>query len=239
MSFSLIRQIGKTTMTTLDGREVYTRRDLMTKYGMALSPLEEWYRNRRWTGHPEAAGKAGRELVWDAAEWDHWYQERQKTTNLVTRADLEERHGLARSTLERLWALREENEHPAPVKTLNRVMYWDLDQWEAWYADYKKRTQRREIHADRSGNPDDLLTLAEAARVLGVTPVSLAHHPKRMPRGWPHPAEEEQLPSGRLRRLYRRADIWTYADTRTTAGPHRKRPSREPRSADATDPTPD
>ncbi|GGL15498.1 hypothetical protein GCM10010094_90480 [Streptomyces flaveus] len=226
---SFTRQIGKTTVTTLDGREVYTRRDLMTKYGMALSPLEEWYRNRRWTGHPEAAGKAGRELVWDAAEWDHWYQERQNTTNLVTRADLQERHGLARSTLERLWALREENEHPAPVKTLDRVMYWDHDQWEAWYADYKKRTQRREIHVDRSGNPDDLLTLAEAARVLGVTPVSIAHHPKRMPRGWPQPVEEEQLPSGRLRRWYRRADIWTYADTRTIAGPHRaKHPSRKP-----------
>ncbi|GAX58257.1 hypothetical protein SO3561_09828 [Streptomyces olivochromogenes] len=67
--------------------------------------LEEWYRNRRWTDHPEAVGTAGRGLVWDAAEWDHWYQERQNTAGLVTRADLEERHGLARSTLERLWAL--------------------------------------------------------------------------------------------------------------------------------------
>lgn len=223
-------QIGKTTVTALDGREVYTRRDLMTKYGMALSPLEEWYRNRRWTRHPEAAGTAGRELVWDAAEWDHWYQERQNTAGLVTRVALEERHGLARSTLDRLWALREENGHPVPVKTLDRVLYWDQGQWEAWYADYKKRTQRREIHVDRSGNPDDLLTLAQAARVLGVAPVSITHYPKRMPRGWPQPVQEEPLPSGRLRRWYRRADIWTYADTRTAAGPHRvKHPSRKPR----------
>ncbi|MFI6984180.1 hypothetical protein ACIBSV_37040 [Embleya sp. NPDC050154] len=228
-------------MTTLDGREVYTRRDLMDRYGMALSPLEEWYRNRRRTGHPEAAGTTGhgRELVWDAAEWDRWYRERQDTDGLITRAGLEERHGLARSTLERLWALREDNGHPTPVKTLDRVMYWDSDRWEAWYAEHKRRTQRREIHADRSGNPDDLLTLAEAARVLGVTPVSIAHHPERMPRGWPRPVEEEQLPSGRLRRRYRRADIWTYADTRTAAGPHRKHPNRKHRPRDTTDPAPE
>ena len=226
-------------MTTLDGREVYTRHDLMTTYGMALSALEEWYRHRRWTGHPEAVGKTGRQLVWDAAQWDHWYQQRQHTAGLVTRADLENRSGLARSTLERLWALREENEHPAPVKTLDRVMYWDPDQWDTWYDGYKKRTQRRAIRPDRAGDPDDLLTLAQAARVLGVTPVSLAHHPTRMPRGWPEPARQEPLPSGRPRRLYRRADIWTYADTRTAAGPHRKHPSRKPRSADPTDPTSD
>lgn len=218
-------------MTTLDGRAVYTRRDLMTRYGMALSPLEGWYRLRRWTGHPEAAGKTGRELVWDAAEWDHWYQARQDTAHLVSRAGLEDRYGLARSTLERLWALRDDNAHPEPAKTVDRVMYWDPDAWDTWYTDYKKRTQRRVIHPDRTGSPDDLLTLAEAARVLGVTPVSLAHHPTRMPRGWPEPAEERQLPSGRPRRLYRRADIWTYADTRTAAGPHRvKHPSRKPGS---------
>lgn len=226
-------------MTALDGREVYTRRDLMSKHGLALSSLEEWYRNRRWTGHPEAVGTAGRELAWDADEWDRWYRDRQNTTGLVTRADLEERHGLARSTLERLWALREENGHPAPIKTLDRVMYWDRDQWDAWFAEHKRRTQRRQLRVDRSGSPDDLLTLAEAARVLGVTPVSIAHNPTRIPRGWPQPAEEELLPSGRLRRRYRRADIWTYAETRTAAGPHRKHPSRKRRSADTTDPTPD
>ncbi|MFF3617571.1 hypothetical protein [Streptomyces sp. NPDC002580] len=218
-------------MTTLDGREVRTRRDLMARYGMALSVLEGWYRLRRWTGHPEAIGTLGRELAWDAAEWDQWYQRRQNTDNLTTRAAIEDRHGLARSTLERLWALREDNGHPDPVKTLNRVMYWDLGEWEAWYAGHKRRTQRREIHPDRAGDPEDLLTLAQAAHVLGVTPASLAHHPTRMPRGWPRPVRQDQLPSGRLRRWYRRADIWTYADTRTAAGPHRvKHPSRKPRT---------
>ncbi|WP_327687159.1 hypothetical protein [Streptomyces sp. NBC_00467] len=226
-------------MTTLDGREVYTRNDLMTQYGMALSPLENWYRHRRWTGHPEPVGTVGRELAWDAAEWDNWYQERQNTTGLVSRADLENRTGLARSTLDRMWALREDNGHPEPVKTLDRVMYWDPDQWDTWYADYKKRTQRRELHPDRTGNPDDLLTLAQAARLLGVKPASIAHYPTRMPRGWPQPAEEDELPRGRIRRRYRRADIWTYAETRTAAGPHRvKHPSRKPRSS-GTEHTPD
>ncbi|MFF4371507.1 hypothetical protein [Streptomyces sp. NPDC001594] len=212
-------------MTTLDGREVYSRRDLMARWDVSLSSLEDWYRERRWNGHPEAVGKKGVELVWDAAEWDQWYENRNSTAHLVSRADLEQRHGLARSTLERLWALREENGHPEPVKTLDRVMYWDAGQWEAWYAEYKKRTQRREVYLDRSGDPDDLLTLAEVARVLGVTPVSIGHYPKRMPRGWPQPVEEEELPSGRLRRWYRRADIWSYVENRTAAGPHRPRMS--------------
>lgn len=215
-------------MTKFEGREVCTRRDLMAKYGVSLSSLEEWYRNRRWTGHPEAAGTVGRELVWDVAEWDSWHRERESTEDLVTRADLQERHGLGRSTLERLWALREGNGHPAPVKTLDRVMYWDSDQWEAWYVDYKKRTQRREIQVDRGGDSDELLTLADAARVLGVAPVSIVHHPTRMPRGWPDPVEVEELPSGRLRRWYRRADIWTYAETRTAAGAHREHRRRKP-----------
>ncbi|MEV7618258.1 hypothetical protein [Streptomyces sp. NPDC089799] len=221
-------------MTTLDGREVYSRRDLMARYGVSLSSLEDWYRERRWTGHPEAAGKKGLELVWDANEWDQWFEARNSTAHLVSRADLEERYGVARSTLERLWALREENGHPEPVKSLDRVMYWDAFQWDTWYADYKKRAQRREVYLDRSGDPDDLLTLADVARVLGVTPVSIGHYPKRMPRGWPQPVEEEELPSGRLRRWYRRADIWSYAENRTAAGPHRARnPGGKPRSGEA------
>ncbi|MEU8528885.1 hypothetical protein AB0C77_25350 [Streptomyces sp. NPDC048629] len=218
-------------MTQHEDRKVYTRRDLMAAYGMALSPLEDWYRNRRWTGHPEALGHAGRELIWDAAEWDHWYQERNNTTHLISRTGLQERHGLARSTLERLWALRDDNGHPEPVKTLERVMYWNQDDWDAWYVEYKRNTQRRDLDIDRSGSPDDLLTLAQVARVLGVPPASIAHYPTRMPRSWPEPAKEEALPSGRPRRYYRRADIWNYADNRTAAGPHRtKHPSRKPRS---------
>ncbi|MER7770593.1 hypothetical protein [Kitasatospora sp. NPDC096140] len=210
-------------MTTLDGREVYTRRDLMDRYGMTLSPLEKWHRNRSLTGHPEAVGTVGRELVWDREEWDRWYRERGDTRDLESRAELAARHGLARGTLDRMWSLREENGHPEPVKTIRKTTYWDAEEWDAWYADYRRRAQRRELDVDRSGNPDDLVTLSQAARILGVEPTSITHYPKKPPRNWPQPAQAEQLPSGFMRRRYRRADIWHYADNRTLAGPRRPR----------------
>ncbi|MFD8757396.1 hypothetical protein ACFV0O_41450 [Kitasatospora sp. NPDC059577] len=213
-------------MTTLNGREVCTRRDLMDRYGMTLSPLEKWYRNRHANGHPEAVGTVGRELVWDREEWDAWYQGRGDTGDLESRADLAARHALARGTLDRMWALRGENGHPEPVKTVEKSMYWDSAEWDAWYAEYRRKAQRAELHVDRSGDPEDLVTLAQAARILGVEPTSITHYPKNPPRNWPQPVQEEELPSGRMRRRYRRADIWRYADTRTIAGPRRRFPSR-------------
>jgi predicted DNA-binding transcriptional regulator AlpA len=216
-------------VVTLDGRDVYTRQDLMTRYGISLSPLEKWYRRRRTTGHPEAVGRVGRELVWDAEEWDRWYSARQDTTALESRSELAARHGLAKGTIDQLWARRGENGHPEPVKTVNQTMYWNPAEWDAWYAEHKRRSQRTQLRVDRSGNPDDLITLSEAARVLGVEPSSITSYPKRPPRGWPIPVEEEQLSSGRMRRRYRRSDIWAYADNRTMAGPYRvKRGAERP-----------
>lgn len=209
-------------MTTLNGRSVYTRQDLMSRYGMTLTPLEKWHRNRHATGHPEAVGKVGLELVWDAEEWDRWYRARKDTAALESRAQLAARHGLAKGTIDQLWGRREENGHPQPVKTVERTMYWDPEEWDAWYVGHKKRSQRTQLHIDRSGNADDLITLSEAARVLGLEPTSITNYPKRPPRGWPRPVREDQLPSGRFRRYYRRADIWIYADTRTMAGPYAK-----------------
>lgn len=210
-------------MATLDGRSVYTRQDLMNRHGISLTPLETWYRNRHTSGHPESVGKIGRELVWDAKEWDRWYNARQDTTALESRTQLAARHGLAKGTIDQLWGRREENGHPEPVRTVNQTIYWNPAEWDAWYAGYKKRAQRTQLDVDRSGNPNDLITLSEAARVLGVEPTSITNYPKRPPRRWPQPVEEEPLPSGRLRRWYRRADIWHYADTRSAAGPHRTR----------------
>ncbi|MFJ9968991.1 hypothetical protein [Streptomyces avermitilis] len=218
-------------MATLNGRSVYSRQDLMSRHGMTLTPLEKWYRNRQATGHPEAVGKIGLELVWDAEEWDRWYGERQDKVGLESRAQLASRHGLAQGTIAQLWGRRQQNGHPKPVKTVNQTMYWNPAEWDAWYAGYKKLAQRTQLDVNRSGNPDDLITLSEAARVLGVEPTSITNYPTRPPRGWPQPVQEEQLPSGRLRRWYRRADIWHYADTRTMAGPYRtSQPSGKPQS---------
>ncbi|MFP3960981.1 hypothetical protein SMC26_01505 [Actinomadura fulvescens] len=197
-------------MTTLDGRRVYTRADLMEAHGLGRSTLEKWYRERTANGHPEAAGTVGSQLAWDAEAWDRWYASRDDALppGLVTRDDLIARHNLSRHTLKKLWADRAENGHPQPVHQVGKALYWNESEWLAWYESYVRRAP--------TTAPDDLVTLAEAARILGLAQSSATVYAKRPPAGWPEPAEEQPLGGGRIRRLYRRQDIETYAATRQT-----------------------
>lgn len=194
-------------MTTLDGRLVRTRAELMDAYGLGLSTLEKWYRERAANGHPEPAGTLGGKLVWDAGEWDRWYAARRSAPKvppgLADRDALAARHGLSRHRLKRLWADREANGHPDVAHQAGKALYWDVAEWDAWYAGLAER------RAD--GDPDDLVTLADAARILGLAQTSVTVYPKRPPAGWPEPAREEPLGGGRVRRLYRRRDILAYA----------------------------
>ncbi|MEU9088119.1 hypothetical protein [Streptomyces sp. NPDC048357] len=110
-------------MAILNGRKVYTRQDLMARRGITLTPLEGWYRNRHDSGHPEALGTIGLEMVWDAEEWDRCYDARQDTTGLESRTQLAARHGLAKGTIDQVWGRRAETGRPDPVKTVDRTMY--------------------------------------------------------------------------------------------------------------------
>jgi predicted DNA-binding transcriptional regulator AlpA len=183
-----------------------TRAQLMAAYGLGRSTLEKWYRERAGNGHPEAAGTVGRELAWDAAEWDVWYASRQKTEHpgLLSRDQLAERYGLSRHALKKLWAERETNGHPQPARQVGKALYWDADAWAAWYAGLSEQSEEEE-------DPEDLVTLAEVGRILGLAQSSVTVYAKRPPAGWPQPVAEEQLGGGRVRRLYRRGDVTAYA----------------------------
>lgn len=195
-------------MTTVDGRRAYTRADLMAGYGLGLSTLEKWYRERASNGHPEPAGRDGSQLAWDAEEWDRWYAARRTAPEvppgLATRDDLAAEHGLSRHAMKRLWAERATNGHPDVAHRAGKALYWDRAGWAAWYAAYEKRDEAE------AGGPDELVTLAEAARLLGLAQSSATVYAKRPPAGWPEPARTEQLGGGRVRRLYRRADVLAY-----------------------------
>jgi predicted DNA-binding transcriptional regulator AlpA len=191
-------------MTTLDGRRVQTRSELMETYDLGRSTLEKWFRERAQNGHPEPAGKVGTQLAWDAEEWARWYKTRgTKTPGLATRDDLMAKHNLSRHTLKKLWAERATNNHPAPAHQSGKTLYWNESEWSAWYKTHSQATPEE--------SPDDLITLAEAARILGLAQSSTTVYAKRPPAGWPEPAEEIPLAGGRVRRLYRRSDIHTYA----------------------------
>ncbi len=199
-------------MSELAGRPVYTRADLIARHGVSLSSLETWYRERAETGHPEAAGKIGRSLAWDAPDWDTWYADWTDTTGLATIDTLTELVARSRSTLARLWDERDGNSHPLPRKKIGNVQYWDVDEYVRWFRRYEQGADdTRRSRVDRSGRPDDQLTLAEFARVLGIPPNTATTYARRPPAGWPEPVIAEELPSGRFRRRYTRQQAWDYA----------------------------
>ncbi|TYK51445.1 helix-turn-helix transcriptional regulator [Actinomadura decatromicini] len=200
-------------MTTLDGRRVYTRGDLMERYGLGRSTLEKLYREQEANGHPEPVGSVGSQLAWDSEEWDRWYAARQASrkvpVGLVTRDELSARYGLSRHALKKLWSERESNGHPDAALQVGKALYWDERQWAAWY-------EGREEHSAADDDPDALVTLAEAGRILGLAQSSVTVYAKRPPAGWPEPVREEALGGGRVRRLYRRGDVLAYGETRST-----------------------
>ena len=183
--------------------KLVTRSELMERYGLGRSTLEKWYRERPATGHPEPAGTVGRELAWDAEVWDAWYAARTAVPaaepGLVTRDQLAAAHGLSRHRLKQLWADRTANGHPPPAGQHGKALYWDAGTWARWYSSLP------------SGEPAELVTMAEAGRLLGLAPSTVTVYAKRPPAGWPEPVSEERLGGGRVRRLYHRADVLAYA----------------------------
>ncbi|MFD9084543.1 hypothetical protein [Streptomyces erythrochromogenes] len=204
-------------MATLNGRPVLTRKELADAYEVSITHLEKLYRQRELNGHPEAAGTISRALVWDAADWHQWYESHTDTIGLESRTDLQDRTGLGLSTLALLWKERETNHHPEPEKIIGNTMYWNPATWDTWYQSYKANQQWRTT-VDHSGNANDLISLAEAARVLGMEPTNITKYPVRPPKYWPAPAEETTTPKGFIKRKYRRGDIWTYAEHRERGG---------------------
>lgn len=199
----------------VDGRRVYARSELAALHGLGRSTLERWYRDRAETGHPEAVATLGRALVWDAEAWQAWYDRIRETDDLVSLDDIAARHRFSRATAARLWDQRADNGHPAWAKRVGRVLYWRAAEYDAWYADYRRA---RGPQVRGGGDPDERVTLAQAARILGMDPTSITMYPKRPPEGWPEPVEVEQLPSGRLRRWYTRGQILRYARERRVGG---------------------
>jgi predicted DNA-binding transcriptional regulator AlpA len=117
----------------------------------SIATLGGWYRDREQTGHPEAAGKSGRSLAWDAAEWDAWFTGWRDTTGLVDLDALAALVGRSRATLAHLWEQRDTNGHPAPHKRIDGAFYWDPTEYRTWFENEYPIAGDRALAVDFSG----------------------------------------------------------------------------------------
>ncbi|MGW9440599.1 hypothetical protein [Streptomyces sp. NPDC055607] len=135
----------------------------------------------------------------------------------ANRDDLAERSGYSRPTLAAMWRDRETNGHPA-AQRIDRVLYWDAEEWDTWFKDYRLRQRDRLRTIDRSGDPKEELPPAGQARVLGVDASRITQYGKKPPANWPAPVRTELLPSGRVREYRTRQQLWDFHDTTSRAG---------------------
>ncbi|MFE4639196.1 hypothetical protein ACFRJ1_38240 [Streptomyces sp. NPDC056773] len=157
---------------------------------------------------------------------------RQEGRTYYSRTDLQKVHGISQSTLNNLWADRAQNQHPDP-ETIDGVMHWDGATWLPWYQELQRqRAAASTTNApDLSGDADDLVGPAEAARICGYADTStVSHNIKTPPEGWPTPADHDLLPSGRQRPKWRRWELWQYVADRKVRGHAGGRPKGRPRS---------
>jgi hypothetical protein len=117
-----------------------------------------------------------------------------------------------------LYAKRVDSGHPSAVYVEPRrgALYFDEEEALRW-----ARCRRREIRgrarcwANYSGNADDLVTIGEAARILGYHgPATIRSYLSRFPGYFPSPAHTQLLPNGRAKKLWRRAQIWDFSERR-------------------------
>ena len=122
--------------------------------------------------------------------------------------------GAARPTIDLWYANRADNGFPATIPhdltADDRYDWWWADEIEAFLADLQADKRQALTTVDRSGDPEELLTKPEAAKVLGYR----SH--RNLPDAFDAVADEvEDLPSGRKRRRWKRKTCWDFADSRT------------------------
>jgi predicted DNA-binding transcriptional regulator AlpA len=89
--------------------------------------------------------------------------------------------------------------------------WWWQDDIDAFHTAHLATRAAQFTQVDRRGNPDDLLSAPQAAKVLGYR-----DHRSLTAALLDRPDDVTELPSGRLRRRWYRRTIWAYADDRVS-----------------------
>lgn len=146
----------------------------------------------------------------------------------ASRKDLIEHSGYSLPSLAALWKNRETNGHP-PARTIDGVMHWDLEEWDAWLAEHRRARNDAARPVKRSAGPDatpeeqqawldEELAPPDQTKYLGLERNTVARYRQHPPPGWPAPVRVETLPSGRVREYRTRRQLLAYHDQANRIG---------------------
>jgi hypothetical protein len=135
---------------------------------------------------------------------------------VISRADMAAR-GVPRTTVDGWYRDRARTGHPGKAGRIGRTDYWYEDEWTAWYEAHRRSKIGSLTRVDRSGDPDDLVDAAEAARMLGYARRNVIHANRHL--GYfPEPDAYGTTSKGRRAPLWKRSTVWAAADRRQGVG---------------------
>ncbi len=88
--------------------------------------------------------------------------------------------GVPRTTVDGWYRDRAQTGHPEKAGRIGRTDYWYEDEWTAWHERYLRGKIESLTQVDRSGDPDDLVDAAEAARMLRYARRNVIHANRRL-----------------------------------------------------------
>jgi hypothetical protein len=139
---------------------------------------------------------------------------------VISRADMAAR-GVPTSTSSVWYRNRAATGHPEKAGRIGRTDYWYEDEWTAWHRAYQQAKTDSLTQVDRTGDPDDLVDAAEAARMLRYANRYVIHANRRL--GYfPEPDAYGPASRGRSAPLWKRSTVWAAADSRPGMGGGRK-----------------
>jgi hypothetical protein len=138
--------------------------------------------------------------------------------SLVIRVELARLSGLSPSALAALYAQRGRAGHPPAVEVdpVRRALYFDEELVLRWHhARRHAAPPPRPRTLDLTGDPDDLLTMTEAARVLGYrNAATIRSYRARSEDYFPPPDHISVTATGQQRLLWRCSSIWAFGKRR-------------------------
>jgi len=135
---------------------------------------------------------------------------------VISRADLASR-GVPLATVSGWYRDRARTGHPEKAGRIGRADYWYEDEWTAWHQAHHRAKLEALTQVDRTGDPDDLVDAAEAARILRYASRYVIHANRRL--GYfPEPDAYAPARRGRPSPLWKRSTVWATADSRPGPG---------------------